>query len=591
MGRQLELATAARRRDRCPNGAPPAAAWEAPSWEARVASLLRREPDDHRRREAPGRLLREQWRTARIVAIRMLGAPRGAQLGAAVFGERASLLPPRAPAVDMPPPAAPILDRWAFARARGLAELVFSLHQHRTERQLAVAALAAAEPHIAGAARSWLGAGGYTFPRPHPGGAGIAPALRVAGERRAATLFRAESTFLDEADPEHPAVAAALAARGGGGALPPALRLEMEALFGIRFGWVRIHRDRVAAAAAQAVRARAFTVGEEIFFAAGAWSPGSAAGRRLVAHELTHVAQGYRGQIGGPWRISRPDELLEREAEAMAEAVARSPRRAGRQEAVARAAEQPSAQGLLRSAGAEYHGVGGWIHHEILEPLQRDYQAWMRWGLQRSAVEGERLPGVGHVAGALEGFVPYVLGAAGSIVVGVAQLVVPKSAEEHFLFVAVPGMGPAVDHLATQAMIQGRYGLFWLRRLFVRRPAVKARLQELGLLQRVEKEAQAQAPQVIRRVTGRLREAKGGPWSATKSKTAIENAFAHWKKHGAEFPGLQNAKQYVEHARRFMGSPPPGTLTKVRPNGARFSTTPAAIPSEFEPGTVHPARC
>jgi RHS repeat-associated protein len=53
-------------------------------------------------------------------------------------------------------------------------------------------------------------------------------------------------------------------------------------------------------------------------------------------------------------------------------------------------------------------------------------------------------------------------------------------------------------------------------------------------------------------------------WSATKNKSSAENGFAHWQKHGAEFPGIQNAKQYVERATDFVTSPPPGTLSKVR---------------------------
>lgn len=61
--------------------------------------------------------------------------------------------------------------------------------------------------------------------------------------------------------------------------------------------------------------------------------------------------------------------------------------------------------------------------------------------------------------------------------------------------------------------------------------------------------------------------AKNPLWTSTKVKTLVENAFEHWQKHGAEFPEFQNAKQYVEGAESFFGSPPAGTLTKTRPNG------------------------
>lgn len=56
-------------------------------------------------------------------------------------------------------------------------------------------------------------------------------------------------------------------------------------------------------------------------------------------------------------------------------------------------------------------------------------------------------------------------------------------------------------------------------------------------------------------------------WSLTKNKSSVENAFGHWKKHGNEFPELQNAKQYAEQAKDFLNNPPKGTLTKTRPNG------------------------
>ena len=49
--------------------------------------------------------------------------------------------------------------------------------------------------------------------------------------------------------------------------------------------------------------------------------------------------------------------------------------------------------------------------------------------------------------------------------------------------------------------------------------------------------------------------------------TSTENAFGHWKKHGAEFPEIQNASQYVSKTRSFIGSPPAGTLSKTRVNG------------------------
>jgi len=63
--------------------------------------------------------------------------------------------------------------------------------------------------------------------------------------------------------------------------------------------------------------------------------------------------------------------------------------------------------------------------------------------------------------------------------------------------------------------------------------------------------------------------AKGGEsiWTSTKKLKSVENAFAHFKKHGAEFSEFSNAKQYVEGAKNFLHNSPTGTLMKTRANG------------------------
>ena len=65
----------------------------------------------------------------------------------------------------------------------------------------------------------------------------------------------------------------------------------MEPQFGHDFSSVRIHADAAAAESATAVNALAYTVGRDIVFAADRYAPATAAGRRLLAHELTHVVQ------------------------------------------------------------------------------------------------------------------------------------------------------------------------------------------------------------------------------------------------------------------------------------------------------------
>jgi hypothetical protein len=74
-------------------------------------------------------------------------------------------------------------------------------------------------------------------------------------------------------------------------ALEPGLRQDMEQRFGADFGAVRVHSGPAAAQSAQEVNAHAYTVGQDVVFAAGRFAPGSGEGRRLLAHELTHVVQ------------------------------------------------------------------------------------------------------------------------------------------------------------------------------------------------------------------------------------------------------------------------------------------------------------
>lgn len=85
----------------------------------------------------------------------------------------------------------------------------------------------------------------------------------------------------------------------GGEPLPEALRLDMEQRFQANFSRVRIHRDSRAAQASRGLGAAAFTIGNQIHFGAGQFNPESAAGRELLAHELTHtIQQGAAPQAG-----------------------------------------------------------------------------------------------------------------------------------------------------------------------------------------------------------------------------------------------------------------------------------------------------
>ena len=73
--------------------------------------------------------------------------------------------------------------------------------------------------------------------------------------------------------------------------LEPALREDMEQRFGHDFSRVRVHSGAAAEQSARDVNARAYTVGRDIVFGNSRFTPGTEEGRRLIAHELTHVVQ------------------------------------------------------------------------------------------------------------------------------------------------------------------------------------------------------------------------------------------------------------------------------------------------------------
>lgn len=70
-----------------------------------------------------------------------------------------------------------------------------------------------------------------------------------------------------------------------------ALRRDMEARFDRDFSQVRVHRGAGAELSSREIGARAYTVGNDIVFGSGQFAPETPGGRRLVAHELTHVVQ------------------------------------------------------------------------------------------------------------------------------------------------------------------------------------------------------------------------------------------------------------------------------------------------------------
>ncbi len=91
----------------------------------------------------------------------------------------------------------------------------------------------------------------------------------------------------------------------GGQALQDSTRQQFEGFFGTDLGDVRVHADAKAAELSRTLGADAFTVGSNVFFGAGKFSPGNDSGNNLLAHELTHVVQ----QSSGANRRINPDAV------------------------------------------------------------------------------------------------------------------------------------------------------------------------------------------------------------------------------------------------------------------------------------------
>lgn len=81
------------------------------------------------------------------------------------------------------------------------------------------------------------------------------------------------------------------ASKGKGFALPNDIKKELEGKMKANFENVRIHNDNEAITMTKELNALAFTHGNDIYFNEGMYNPNSDEGKKLLAHELTHVIQ------------------------------------------------------------------------------------------------------------------------------------------------------------------------------------------------------------------------------------------------------------------------------------------------------------
>ena len=127
--------------------------------------------------------------------------------------------------------------------------------------------------------------------------------------RFAGALRRKEEPVQRKGEGE-PNVAANVAAEiqastGSGSPLPLSVRRFMEPRFRADFSGVRVHTGDKSARLNRQLNARAFAVGNQVFFGRGHFQPETTAGKELIAHELTHTVQ----QGAAPRQVQRSEDV------------------------------------------------------------------------------------------------------------------------------------------------------------------------------------------------------------------------------------------------------------------------------------------
>ena len=162
-------------------------------------------------------------------------------------------------------------------------------------------------------------ASAHQFQAAATGRSDVLDSAGILGLQRAVGNAGVGAMLEEERSPVHDVVNS-----GGGSPLAPDVQEEMQGRLGHDFSDVRVHNDSKAHESAQSVNAHAYTVGSNVVFQRDKYDPGSAEGKTMLAHELTHVVQQRSGPVdgssaGGGIKVSDPSDRFEREASANAE--------------------------------------------------------------------------------------------------------------------------------------------------------------------------------------------------------------------------------------------------------------------------------
>lgn len=262
------------------------------------------------------------------------------------------------------------------------------------------------------------------------------------------------------------------------------IRSKMQSRLNTDFSQIRVHADHRASASASILRSQGYAIGNHIVIGRHARQNGEHSEESLIAHELTHVAQQSRSTGRKGDNASLEQEARHASAEIML----------GRSFAV-----QGCAEVGVQCAGDYYEGMPGWLHSEILDPLQRSSEWWFQFGMELS--RGEH--GVPRILGSTAAFLPMLVGSGGALVVGTAKLFVPRNHDELGMALLTADLGPAISRAIEFSGPHISYGAWYLAEKLKRKPRLQSEWTEFvrrdpGTAKRVLNNVKAKAPDKVK---------------------------------------------------------------------------------------------
>lgn len=192
--------------------------------------------------------------------------------------------------------------------------------------------------------------------------------------------------------------------RSSGQPLDETTRSFMEPRFNYDFSNVRVHVGARAAESAAAVNASAYTVGRNIVFGARRYAPGTSAGQRLLAHELTHVVQqsGTANNSGAVNTISDSKDTTELEADTKASEIINGPpaARIGRGKEVSNSQNSASRfSGSEPMVQRDEHGwpINGYVINNSNEPVLISTEGKKPYSLKAHSTSGRYTEDIDHI--------------------------------------------------------------------------------------------------------------------------------------------------------------------------------------------------